>query len=280
MTSGGGSGTSGERPRLGRRLGPWGLIALVGVVVAFVTASSELTEIVRSGADIHWSEPVLWEATSFLSITALAPLIGLAIRRRPPQEDNLLRFGLMHLAFTVVFAALHVTAIFVMRESAYWAVGAHYGFFEEGGVLGTFIYEWRKDILSYAAIAVVYWWFQRQAERPPPQRPGDERIEIREGATAVFLAPRDLISVEAAGNYITFNTAARNYLVRGTLASWEARLTSNGFVRVHRSRLVNRARISTMRPTPAGDLEITLDDGRTLLGSRRYRAALDGSPAQ
>lgn len=275
MTSGGDGGTSGERPHLAHRIGPWGLIALVGLVVAFVTTSSALTEIARVDANIHWSEPVLWEATSFLSITALAPLIGMAIRRWPPREDNLVRFGLIHLGLTLVFAALHVTAIFVTRETAYWAVGAHYGFFEDDGVLGTFIYEWRKDILSYAAIAAVYWWFQRQAERPPPERPGDERIEIREGATAVFLAPRDLLSVEAAGNYITFNTAARNYLVRGTLASWEARLTPKGFVRVHRSRLVNRMRISATKPTPSGDLEITLDDGRTVLGSRRYRDALE-----
>lgn len=275
MTSGGDGGTSGERPRLGQRLGPWSLIAIVGVVVAFVTASSELTEIARTGANIHWSEPVLWEATSALSIIALAPFIGLAIRRWPPREDNFVRFGLIHFALSIPFAAAHVAAIFVTRESAYWAVGAHYGFFEEDGVLGTFIYEWRKDILSYAAIAAVYWWFQRQAERPPPERPGDERIEIREGATAVFLAPRDLLSVEAAGNYITFNTAARNYLVRGTLASWEARLAAIGFVRVHRSRLVNRARISATKPTPSGDLEITLDDGRTILGSRRYRDALE-----
>lgn len=272
MTSGGDGGTSGLA-----RLGPWGVVALVAVVVGFVTASSDLTEINRAGADIHWSEPVLWEVTSAISIVALAPLIGLAIRHWTPREDNLLRTGAIHLALTLPFAALHVLAIYLMRESAYWAVGERYGYFARDGVLGTFIYEWRKDILVYAAIGAVYWWFQRRAERPPPERPGEARIEIRDGATAVFLAPGDIATVEAAGNYITFNTAARNYLVRGTLASWEARLTPNGFVRVHRSRLVNRARISALKPTASGDVEITLDDGRTILGSRRYRERLDAT---
>jgi hypothetical protein len=32
-----------------------------------------------------------------------------------------------------------------------------------------------------------------------------------------------------------------------------------------------------MKPTPSGDLELTLDDGRTMLGSRRYRAALESA---
>ncbi|MBC7769500.1 MAG: LytTR family transcriptional regulator, partial [Phycisphaerales bacterium] len=56
------------------------------------------------------------------------------------------------------------------------------------------------------------------------------------------------------------------------------RLAARGFVRVHRSRLVNRARIGAIKPTPSGDVEITLDDGRILAGSRRYRAALEAAP--
>jgi DNA-binding LytR/AlgR family response regulator len=63
-------------------------------------------------------------------------------------------------------------------------------------------------------------------------------------------------------------------LVRGTLASWEARLLARGFVRVHRSRLVNKTQIAALKPTPSGDIEITLANGRTVLGSRRYRAVL------
>lgn len=272
MTSGGQIGTSGETRT---RLGPWGVIALAGVAVAFVTASSDLTEIRRAGADVHWIEPVLWEITSALVIVGLAPLVGLAVRRWTPREDNLLRPGLIHFALTIPFAAAHVAAIFVLRESAYWAVGAHYGYFHEDGVLGTFVYEWRKDVLTYAAIASLYWWFQRRAEQPPAVTPGESRIEIRDGATAVFLAPADLLFLEAAGNYIEFHTASRTHLVRGTLAAWEAQLADRGFVRIHRSRLVNRARIAAIKPTPAGDIELTLDDDRTLTGSRRYRAALE-----
>lgn len=85
-----------------------------------------------------------------------------------------------------------------------------------------------------------------------------------------------MLWVEAAGNYIEFHTGQRSHLVRGTLAAWEARLAAKGFVRVHRSRLVNRTRISAIRPTPSGDVEITLDDSRSIAGSRRYRDALEG----
>lgn len=272
MTNGSPSGTSGvSRPRLG----PWSTVAIVGVVVAFVTASSELTEINRSGSDVHWLEPILWEVTSAATIIAMAPLIGLAVNRWPPSEDNWLRPGLIHLALTIPFAMAHVLSIFVLREAAYWAAGEHYGYFDDDGVLGTYIYEWRKDVLIYGAIGAVYWREQHKSDQPPPPQPGDNRIEIRDGATAVFLAPADILFLEAAGNYVEFRTAGATHLVRGTLAAWEARLVDRGFIRVHRARIVNRARIAAIKPTPSGDAEITLDTGATLTASRRYRSALE-----
>jgi hypothetical protein len=254
------------------------VVALVGVAVALVNATSAIMEHRQIGLDIHWSEPVLWEVSSVVVIVALAPLIGMAVRRWPLRGDSLPMAALIHFGLTIPFSLAHILAIFVVRETAYWAVGERYGFFDQG-VATTLLYEWRKDVLTYAALAAAYSWFQRQAERPPPERPGDQRIEIRDGGVAVFLAPADILFVEAAGNYVEFHTPARTHLVRGTLASWEARLAARGFARVHRSRLVNRTRIRALKPTASGDVEITLDDGRTVLGSRRYRDALTSTPS-
>jgi hypothetical protein len=266
VTSGGDSGTNGEARF---RVGPWTIIAATGLVIGFVNATSGIME----REDVHWSEPVLWEASSALVIILLAPLIGWSIRRWPPRTDNLPQFAIIHFGLTIPFALAHILAIFALRETAYWAVGERYGFFDDGvGIV--VLYEWRKDVLTYASLAAVYWFFQWRAERLPPERPGDQRIEIRDGGTAVFLPPGDILFVEAAGNYIEFHTATRTHLVRGTLSAWETRLAERGFSRVHRSRLVNRARIRALKPTPSGDVEITLDDGRTVLGSRRYRDAL------
>lgn len=276
MTSGSESGTSGGS---GFRPGPWATIALIGVVVAVVNATSGIMEFRRAELDRHWAEPVTWELTSAIVIVAMAPLIGMAVRRWPFRGDNIVSSGIIHLGLTLPFSLGHVLAIWIMREAAYAAVGARYGFFDDGVGL-TLLYEWRKDALVYGIIAFTYWWFRRQAEKPPAERPGEDRIEIRDGAAALFLAPGDVLWVEAAGNYVEFHTGARTHLVRGTLAAWEARLGARGFVRVHRSRLVNRARIAAIKPTPSGDVEITLSDGRTLSGSRRYRDALESAPAR
>ncbi|MEZ5959476.1 MAG: LytTR family DNA-binding domain-containing protein [Hyphomonadaceae bacterium] len=275
MTTGDEKGTNGWARGQWR---PWVLVALVGAIVVAVNASSDYLEMKRSGVDFEWWEPVVWEVTSAIVIIAMAPLIGMAVRRWTPTRENLIRPGLIHFGLTIPFAVAHVIAIWLMREAIYWVGKSHYGFFDDGVLLVSF-YEWRKDVLTYATIAAVYWIFQYIAERrkAATQAPADERIEVRDGGAAVFLAPADITHVEAAGNYVEFHTHAKTHLVRGTLASWEARLVARGFIRVHRSRLVNRTKIAALKPTPAGDLEITLSDGRTVLGSRRYRAVLAGA---
>ncbi len=271
MTSGDPAGTNGWA----RFPGPLASIALVGVVVAVVNASSDILEMRRADLPFELWEPLLWEFSSAAIIIALAPLVGRALRRWPPRPDNLVRFGLIHFALTIPFSLAHIAAIYVTRTAVYWLVGGHYGFFDQGVAI-TLLYEWRKDVLTYAAIGAFYWVFDYfGARRAAASEPASERIEIRDGAAAVFLAPADILFVEAAGNYVEFHTSARTHLVRGTLAAWEGQLGGRGFVRAHRSRLVNRARIAALKPTPAGDLEIILDNGRTLAGSRRYRAGLE-----
>ncbi len=227
------------------------------------------------GAGDHWTEPVLWEVTSAIIIVGLAPLIGQAMQRWPLRAGNLPGFALIHFGLTIPFALIHIGFVFVTRETAYKLAGARYGFFDDGVAI-TMLYEWRKDVLVYAAIAATYWVFGYIAERnrAASSPPADDRIKLQDGGAAVFLSPDDISHVEAAGNYVEFHTAEKSHLVRGTLASWEARLTAPGFIRVHRSRLVNRSKIAALTPTRSGDFAIALVDGRTVVGSRRYRAQL------
>jgi hypothetical protein len=254
------------------RIGPWAAVTGAIFLVVSVNATSEMMEHAGHPGFSLW-EPVLWEGSSALSLAAMAPLVGWAVRRWPPSRDGLAGILLIHFALTAPFSLVHVGAVAAMRNAVYALVRQPYAFFEDGVAL-RLLYEWRKDVLVYALIGLAYWWFGREAARRGASDHGDGRIEIRNGASAVFLPPEDVLFVEAAGNYVEFHTVARTHLVRGTLGAWQGRLSPRGFVRAHRSRLINRGRIMALKPTPAGDVEITLDTGRTLMGSRRYREAL------
>lgn len=295
MTSGGVSGTSGKP---GFRLGPWGSIALVTVPVVLVNATSDLIEMNRSGLDVHPAEPFIWEITSAVVLVLMAPLVGWAARRWRLWGAGLPVALMIHAGLTVPFSLVHVGTIVPLRELAYLLTPWEYDFFS-GEVWMTLIYEWRKDLITYAIFAGVYslfaWWAAREAA-PLPAPPGSEpRIEVRDGGRTIFLKPAEILYLESAGNYVTLHTAHGSHLVRATLSDWAKRLsgaanlatdaaisgktgtapaTVSDFARIHRSRIVNRTHIRETRPTPSGDFELTLSDGTVLTGSRRFRGAL------
>lgn len=274
MASGGEKGTSGW-PRFEWR--PWWAVLAIGFVVVFVNATSGLMEANRDGRPLQAWEPFDWEFSSLVFFMLLSPLVGWAVRRLPPTRTKPVQFIAAHAALTLPFSLAHVTGMVTLRKATYALVGGSYDF-THGQPLLTFLYEWRKDVLSYVVIGAVYYGYDRWVKAKAPAT-SDQRLELRDGGSASYVAPSDVLFVEAAGNYVEFHTAAKTHLVRATLATWEAQLAARGFVRVHRSRLVNRAHIAAIKPTPSGDIEITLDNGATLAGSRRYRAALEAAPA-
>ena len=191
MTSGGAGGTSGDR-RLW--LWPWLTVIVIGLVNLFVNATSGILEARSDGDAINTAVPFILEATSYIFWIGLAPLIGLAIRRVPPRGGHYARFALFHAAMTVVISLIHVGGMVVLRNLWLDAMGIRYDFFGDG-VLLAFIYEWRKDVLSYVLVAATYWAFERFAVSPPIVPPDASRIELREGNTSVFLSARDILFV-------------------------------------------------------------------------------------
>ncbi|MFN7168251.1 MAG: LytTR family DNA-binding domain-containing protein [Pannonibacter sp.] len=272
MTDGSVSGTSGETRR---RLGPWGLIALVSIPVCLVNATSVLIELQRLDLGVHPAEPFFWEFSSAAILVLMAPLVGKAVARWPLQGPGLWTSLALHLALTLPFSLAHIAGIFALRQGLYGLLGHSYNFFGSGVWL-TALYEWRKDVISYGIFVAVFsaaiWLAHRREAASAAAAP--QRIEVRDGGRTLFIAPADIFFLEAAGNYVEIHTAKAKHLIRGTLAAWEQKLTGHGFARIHRSRLVNTVHVAGLAPTGSGDFEVTLLNGQTLQGSRRFRAGL------
>lgn len=289
-TSGGKAVTSGGALKLGGWRIEWAavlLIAVVGCVVAVINATSAIMESQTGGAPIDPRAAWLYEISSVVMVVALCPIAGWMVWKVPPPIEASMpvwaRAAGLHFIAAVVFSALHIAGMVVIRKIGYATAGSEYVFAYQGDLVMPVVYEMRKDVLTYASNAAWFWVFgfwqaqkAAQALTAPAATPAqDQRIEIRDGARITLLDPATIGWVEAAGNYVELHTGDATHLVRGTLAGFEERLAEHGFSRIHRSRLINKARISGFRPTPSGDLEITLDDGRVVGGSRRFRAMLE-----
>ena len=78
--------------------------------------------------------------------------------------------------------------------------------------------------------------------------------------------------IEAQGNYVALHVRQEIRLLRQTLAEMEARLKDHGFIRTHRSALVNRLRMQAIIPPERGPLGVRLVSGEIAPLSESRRA--------
>ena len=106
-----------------------------------------------------------------------------------------------------------------------------------------------------------------------PERSG-ERLIIRVDGRVRFIEVNHIDWVEAEGNYVRIHTPDGAHLVRDTIVRMHDRLGDRSFFRIHRSRVVNLARIKELRLGRGGDYDVILTNGEILGLSRLYKDAL------
>jgi DNA-binding LytR/AlgR family response regulator len=104
---------------------------------------------------------------------------------------------------------------------------------------------------------------------------GDERqIWVRKGAEAVRLDVRDLDWVGAEGEYVRFHVGGDSYLERNSLQNVAAALELFGFVRIHRSAIVNADKVAAVEKGVWGRSVLRLRSGAKLPVGKKYRHAV------
>lgn len=263
-TSGAAGGTDGGDLRTA--------LLIAAPVSLFVAAVNALSRLADTPGLAAW-EPWCWELTSVLGLMTALVVPWRTTAWAPPDAvlsrswTTRLRFAAVHIGGLVVFTALHVGAFVLMRHAAYAVMGAEtYQFGDR------FIYELRKDALTYGVYVAGFWLiaYLRRA-RTEPVRPVS--FDIRDGARLIRAPLGDIVAARSAGNDVEFLLAdGRRPLMRATLAAVEAQLQPFDFVRTHRSWLVNAARVTGLRPDGSGDWTVELGGVEAPL-SRRYAAA-------
>lgn len=282
VTNGELAGTDGEpvgmRARLRRAdrrvlIVGWLVIAALAAAFTVVNALTTLSD----ADDLRIWEPWVWELSSALTLLVLGWIPWVTVAVAPPSDVRdggprlIVRFLVVHLLGALAYSAPHVLGFVAIRESVYALM--NYAPYEFGDWGDRFIYEFRKDALSYVLFAAVYWLVGRLRQaREAPLRPVS--FDIRDGGRIVRAPLDEIAAVSSAGNYVEFwLTDGRRLLMRATLAAIEVELGAYGFVRAHRSWLVNAARVTALAPDGSGDWTVELGAVRAPL-SRRFPDAL------
>jgi hypothetical protein len=273
--------TGGGNPASSGLASPTVYLVIVAIILAtgVVNALSWAHDAARAGGAYALGRPMLWEMSSVIVIAALTPLIDAGTRwvRRTPEWW--LRIA-QAVGIAVLFSTVHICGMVALRKLAMALAGGAYVF---NAGMPEIAYEFRKDVVTCVLLGVAFWWTARDRDgrdiaRSPASRPaaaGPAALWLRDGTKRIRVAPHDIVWVTAAGNYVEYTLSnGKTHLVRSTLAAEAARLSPFDVVRVHRTRLVNLKRVSTLQWRPSGDFDLRLDTGQTVSGSRRYRTTV------
>ena len=264
---------------------------------AGVNSVSVASDLGRGGIAFRASEPWIWEFTSVLALIAwLVPLLAADAALRARVRSLPARLVVLALG-SVVYSAAHVVTMVALRHAAYGLAGWPYDFGPWGA---GFVYEYRKDVLTYATIlALAAGWrlllarerraaaagadaaqIEPAAQTTPAAAPSNDgpspatapTFLVRTAQGDLLVRAQDVDWIEAQGNYVGLHVQGQVRLLRQTLAEMQVRLADHGFIRTHRGALVNRQRMQAIIPRELGELGVRLANGEVAPLSESRRA--------
>ena len=100
------------------------------------------------------------------------------------------------------------------------------------------------------------------------------RIAIQSKGRVLLFDAFELVAIEAQGNYVLLQRQTCSHLLRRSISKIEQTLGQYGFVRIHRSVLINSAHVEEVRSLLTGECQVRLRSGKTYNVGRRYTANL------
>ncbi|MFZ3216108.1 MAG: LytTR family DNA-binding domain-containing protein [Candidatus Acidiferrales bacterium] len=100
------------------------------------------------------------------------------------------------------------------------------------------------------------------------------RIAIKARGRILFIDPAEVVAVEAQGNYVLLRRAQGSELLRESISIAAEKLAPYGFVRIHRSVIVNSAFVEEIQPWATGEYILRVKGGKQFTVSRTYRKNL------
>jgi DNA-binding LytR/AlgR family response regulator len=97
------------------------------------------------------------------------------------------------------------------------------------------------------------------------------RIAFKAKGSILLLDLADILAVQAEGNYVSLQHRPNPYLVHESLSSMAEKLKPYGFIRIHRSVVVNISAVEEIQPLPTGEYRLRVKGGKEYLVTRTYK---------
>jgi two-component system, LytTR family, response regulator len=102
----------------------------------------------------------------------------------------------------------------------------------------------------------------------------NQRILVRHDDRLFFVKASDIEWIEAEEKYVLLHTRSQRHIVRHSISALEQQLAPAGFVRIHRSHLLNLEALQEIVTLGHGDCSAVLKSGTRLHIGRNFKDAL------
>jgi DNA-binding LytR/AlgR family response regulator len=100
------------------------------------------------------------------------------------------------------------------------------------------------------------------------------KMGIKAKGRIFFLDPDEIVAVEAKGNYVLLRRLSGSDLLRESMVMVAEKLRAFGFVRIHRSVIVNASFVEEIRSASNGDNVVRVKGGLEYPVTRTYKKNL------
>jgi hypothetical protein len=237
---------------------------------------------------LHESEPESWDKLAIRAVvSAIGAVISLAILKILQRSAGMpfVKRALIALMLALCGAALHSLInswVFIV------ALGAD----DPGNDVSiqsfaslVYLFGWVYLAVTVILLSWTYGEEMRKREQHIAElattlqhrhdRTGDQpHLWLRKGRARVRVELAKIDWVAAEGEYVRFHCGSDSFLERRSISAVEQEFEQHGFVRIHRSAVVNADRIERLTRTRWGALQACLSGGTELRVSKSFQAAV------
>jgi len=99
-------------------------------------------------------------------------------------------------------------------------------------------------------------------------------MAVKVNGRICFVRLAEALSVEAEGNYVLIRQESKSYSLRGSISVVGKQLEPFGFIRIHRSVLVNSSFVEEIWACSTGEYRLRMKGGKEYTVTRTYKTNL------
>ncbi|GGA91233.1 hypothetical protein GCM10011369_36660 [Neiella marina] len=224
-----------------------------------------------AGAQYNFADSLIWFGKEWGGwLVATVPLI---LALNASRQAGYLLLGV---AINGCFVVIFVMAVRIMLDT---------GEFGQASYIRIIIEQMPKHASALAIFVAI--WFYLGGQRPSQSIASEYQPSMTtdEPCEALFIvaenqgierqvAIADIIRIQAAKNYIDIETNDAHYVKRATLKHIADNFAASDLQQVHRSFIVNLAKVAQLRKNSNGGTLVVMEDGSAVPVSKSYAARL------